>query len=194
MNNADLDDTDQGFRVGDMSLSDVVPDLRLILDETTAAVDGITVGAQIHPAFDPDAAAPGEGALLVRFTDQYGRSRVAELEISAKWLEDSCWHGRTVTVEGVNECVECGRAIDEIPVLCCTSCAAPAYSFGGHAASCAAVVKCQCEHADHEQPARSHPYLAVPAGTHRADYVGPVCDDCAQGHLADYLLNPEGNS
>ena len=58
---------------------------------------------------------------------------------------------------------------------------------------------CQCEHADHfaddfvsgpaggvyvmkQRPA--HPYLGVPAGRRRADFVGPVCDECGNGPLA----------
>ena len=77
----DINEADLGVSVLEMRESDIVPDLRLILDETIADVDGITVSAEIHPAFDPDSAADGEGALLVRFTDKEGRSRVAELEI-----------------------------------------------------------------------------------------------------------------
>lgn len=45
---------------------------------------------------------------------------------------------------------------------------------------------CQCEHMDHEPT--GHPYLGVRAGTRRAQHVGLVCDECATGHLADYLL------
>lgn len=184
--------------VADMRESDIVPDLHLILDETTGDVDGITVSARIHPAFDPDTATPGQGALLVRFTDRTGRSRVAELEISAKWLEDSCWHTRTVTSEGVTECEDCGHVIDQTPTTRCPSCTAPVTDLvtltGVHTASCTVLVMCQCEHVDHENPPAGHRYLAVPAGSHRAQYVGPVCDECATGHLATHLLTPEGTS
>lgn len=46
---------------------------------------------------------------------------------------------------------------------------------------------CQCEHIAHETPNEAvHPYLGTPAGDRRAIFVGPVCDDCATGHLADY--------
>lgn len=52
---------------------------------------------------------------------------------------------------------------------------------------------CQCEHISHEQSvATAHPYVGVPAGAHRADYVGRVCDECALGHLAEYLINDGG--
>lgn len=51
---------------------------------------------------------------------------------------------------------------------------------------------CQCEHKDHEAPAtQAHAYLQVPAGTHRAAHVGPICDDCARDHLADYLTDQD---
>lgn len=46
---------------------------------------------------------------------------------------------------------------------------------------------CQCEHIDHHER-DGHYYLGVHAGSRRAEYVGPICDDCATGHLADYLL------
>lgn len=56
-----------------------------------------------------------------------------------------------------------------------------------------AQIMCQCEHISHEQSAATaHPYLGVPAGTRRADYVGRVCDECAKGHLAEYLISDRG--
>ena len=46
---------------------------------------------------------------------------------------------------------------------------------------------CQCEHESHEA-GTAHRYLGVPANPRRvAMHVGPVCDDCADGHLADYM-------
>lgn len=68
----------------------------------------------------------------------------------------------------------------------------------------APVPACQCEHIvslrlvaaadavldiDHEdpRPVGSHGYLDAPAGSRRAHHVGAVCDECATGHLADYL-------
>lgn len=46
---------------------------------------------------------------------------------------------------------------------------------------------CQCEHESHEV-GTAHRYLGVPANPRRvAMYVGPVCDDCAYGHLAEYM-------
>ena len=120
MGSNDINEADLGVSVLEMRESDIVPDLRLILDETIADVDGITVSAEIHPAFDPDSAADGEGALLVRFTDKEGRSRVAELEIKAKWLEDSCWHPRVVNGQAGQECADCSTttAQDQPTVRC----------------------------------------------------------------------------
>lgn len=48
---------------------------------------------------------------------------------------------------------------------------------------------CCCEHIDHiEHPNEAmHPYLRTPAGGHECRYVGPVCDDCAHGHLSGYV-------
>lgn len=191
MSTNDINEADLGVSVLEMRESDIVPDLRLILDETTA--DVITVSAEIHPAFDPDSAADGEGALLVRFTDKEGRSRVAELEIKAKWLEDSCWHPRVVNGQAGQECADCGTtSAQDQPTVRCPSCACPVSDLvnltGVHTASCTARVMCQCEHTDHENAPAGHRYLGVPAGQHRAHYVGPICDDCARGHLADYLL------
>ena len=61
-------------------------------------------------------------------------------------------------------------------------------------------VMCGCESAHHfdyprglpEWGARtSHEYLAVPAGTRRAYWVGEVCDHCADDHLTGYLVTDE---
>lgn len=79
-------------------------------------------------------------------------------------------------------CPGCG-----CPVTDETTCA------GDHTDSCT-LVMCQCEHADHEPPAAAHPYLRVRAGTRRAQHVGPVCDECADSHLADYILDAETHS
>lgn len=54
--------------------------------------------------------------------------------------------------------------------------------------SAPAVTQCQCEHAEHEPGGASHAYLRAPAGEQRAHYVGPICDECARAHLAEYLL------
>lgn len=69
-----------------------------------------------------------------------------------------------------------------------------------------ATPRCQCESVhhfpvsdaladglrDHEGAGTGHAYLAVPAGAHRADWVGEVCDECAATHMAAYLL-PEAD-
>lgn len=65
---------------------------------------------------------------------------------------------------------------------------APTASAVAPASSAPAEIRCQCEHIDHETPATSHPYLGASAGTRRAQHVGPICDECATRHLADYLL------
>lgn len=50
---------------------------------------------------------------------------------------------------------------------------------------------CGCENTSHfpEDGGKGHPYGGVPAGQRRAEHVGPVCDDCADTHMADYLIN-----
>lgn len=57
--------------------------------------------------------------------------------------------------------------------------------------------KCNCEHADHfdtdnygnSTPVVGHAYGALMSEpvTDRAEHVGLVCRDCAQGHMAEYL-------
>lgn len=47
----------------------------------------------------------------------------------------------------------------------------------------AAARPCNCW-----QPECAHAYRAVPAGSYYADYVGPVCDECASTHMRDYLV------
>lgn len=188
------------FPVTEITLRDIVPDLRHFLDESTADVDGITLaGVEPHPAFDPAAGTAGEGALLVTFTDPSGRCRVAELQIKATWREDDCWHQHTRAGALGAECTDCGMVTDPTnPDHRCPECHAPVTDpislFGVHTVSCP-VVMCQCEHADHERDATGHRYLGVRAGTRRALHVGLICDDCATGHLADYLLpaSSDGN-
>ena len=46
---------------------------------------------------------------------------------------------------------------------------------------------CECEHTAHWTD-RDHDYRKAQAGARRARYVGPVCDHCADGHMADYLV------
>ena len=181
------------FPVTEMTLRDIVPDLVQLLDESTANVDGITIDdAQPHPAFDPDAAPAGHGALLVTFTDPSGRRRVAELEIRATWREEDCWHQHTRDGSLGTECTDCGMVTDpNHPDQRCPECKVPVTDaislFGVHTASCP-VVMCQCEHADHERAGTGHRYLGVRAGTRRALHVGLICDECATGHLAGYLI------
>ena len=186
------------FPVTEMTLRDIVPDLLHLLAESTGSVDGITIGeVQPHPAFDPAAAQAGRGALLVTFTDPSGRRRVAELELFATWREDGCWHQHTQAGALGTECSDCGMVTDPTnPDERCPECAAPVTDaislFGVHTATCP-VVMCQCEHADHERGAAGPPYLGVRAGSRRAQHVGLVCDDCAAGHLAGYLLDKSGD-
>lgn len=62
---------------------------------------------------------------------------------------------------------------------------------GDHTDSCTLKL-CLCEHEEHTGDATragdSHPYLGAPAGARRARQVGPVCDDCADGHLRHFLI------
>lgn len=48
---------------------------------------------------------------------------------------------------------------------------------------------CGCEDVSHfpVDGGTGHPYGEVPADQQRAQHVGPVCDDCAQTHLAEYI-------
>lgn len=194
------------YPVTEMTLRDIVPDLLHLLEASTCDVDGITIGGvENHPAFDPDAAPAGHGALLLTFTDPSGRRRVAELEIRAGWREEGCWHLHVAPGALGEECTECGMVTNPFhPDTRCPECNAtvtdPVSLFGVHAATCS-VVMCQCEHADHERGASGHRYLGVRAGARRAQYVGLICDECADGHLADYLvptssgrLSPEGTA
>lgn len=46
---------------------------------------------------------------------------------------------------------------------------------------------CQCEHLCHET-GDGHAYLAVPAGSRRAEFVGPICDECADTHMSIWVI------
>jgi hypothetical protein len=63
---------------------------------------------------------------------------------------------------------------------------------------------CQCEHVSHETDAYArsewpelagtgHAYMSVPAGTRRAQFVGPVCDECADTHMRPYLTGEDAS-
>lgn len=127
--------TTHTYPVAELSLSDIVPDIQILLDNSHADVDGITVTAELNPAWDPAGGDPGEGALLVRFTDAQGRSRVASLEIKASWREDGCWHPAITEGQAGPECSDCGT-----PCPRCPGCGAAVYDLadlvGVHAASC----------------------------------------------------------
>jgi len=47
---------------------------------------------------------------------------------------------------------------------------------------------CGCEHVDHYRGGSGHPYLRAEATGKRALHVGYVCDECAETHMAEYLL------
>jgi hypothetical protein len=53
---------------------------------------------------------------------------------------------------------------------------------------------CMCEHIEHEDPNEAqHPPFRGPAeGHHKALYVGDVCDECAHGHLSEYVRQSRG--
>lgn len=181
-----------GESVTTMDLRDVIENIRLLLDNSGADVDGITATTSPHPASDPATTARGEGAMLIAFTDTEGRNRVAEVELTARWREDSCWHLRTTPGQLGDECADCGMVTTPTHVAArCPECNSPVNDLityvGAHAPSCP-LVMCQCEHADHDGPTNTHPYLGARAGKRRAQHVGLICDDCATGHLADYLV------
>lgn len=50
---------------------------------------------------------------------------------------------------------------------------------------------CGCEHVSHfpEDGGKGHPHGGAVAGQRRAEHVGPVCDDCADTHMADCLIS-----
>ena len=105
--------TSNDYLVAKMNLRDVIEDVRLLLDGGTADVDGITAAADPHPAFDPAGATEGEGAMIVTFSYTAGRRRVAELEMTARWREDSCWHPEVRNGAAGPECVICGSSTEE---------------------------------------------------------------------------------
>lgn len=183
------------FPVTAMTLHDVLEDIRLLLGGEHD-VDGITATTAHHPAFDPQCAGPGGGAVLITFTDAAGRNRIAEVELTARWREDGCDHTQTRPGALGQECTGCGMLTSPNEVTArCPECGSPVTDettyFGVHTDSCA-LVMCQCEHADHQHPSVSHPYLGTRAGARRAQHVGLVCDECATGHLADYLHTDNG--
>ena len=48
---------------------------------------------------------------------------------------------------------------------------------------------CNCEHIDHEMDSHGFfPKNNNHTGNYRADYVGNVCDDCAETHMYNYLV------
>lgn len=54
----------------------------------------------------------------------------------------------------------------------------------------ATTEQCNCEAETHFlfMGERGHAYLAVPAGKKWAQFVGRVCDHCAETCMADYLI------
>lgn len=49
---------------------------------------------------------------------------------------------------------------------------------------------CECEDVSHfpEDGGKGHPHGQASAGQRRAEHVGLICDDCADTHMADYLI------
>jgi hypothetical protein len=49
---------------------------------------------------------------------------------------------------------------------------------------------CNCEYFEHfgETTRTKHEYRGVPSGKHRAQWVGPICDKCAQTCMKDFLV------
>ena len=99
------------YPVIDMNLNDVVEDIRIILDGSAVAVDGITATAEPNPSYRPGDTPGNETHLLVTFTDESGRRRVAEVKMTAYWVEDTCWDLRLAEGTSSDECEDCGRAL-----------------------------------------------------------------------------------
>lgn len=94
-----------------LSLADAVADVTLILDGSDVDVDGITASAD--PVRGLASSTLGTGDLLVTFTDAAGHRRVAEVHLTARWVESFCWHLRST--EGVDgpECADCGMCLTD---------------------------------------------------------------------------------
>lgn len=86
------------------------------------------------------------------------------------------------------------------PYLDETYCECGSTSYGVHSDTCTApeagpstealANPCNCEHSEHfddPTPRTAHEYMRVEAGESFAMYVGLICDDCATGHLRQYL-------
>lgn len=57
------------------------------------------------------------------------------------------------------------------------------------------AARCSCVHAKHlSSVTAAHRYLAVPAGTHTARFVGPICDECATQCVAALLNSEDGQT
>lgn len=100
------------------------------------------------------------------------------------------WLANPVDLAYRGELVELGiRVADEIE----EEAARPA------AAIAARIDKCNCEHTDHMgsdvngnmTQIVGHAYMDAPAGNAHAHFVGRVCDDCAKGHMQEWLIIEE---
>lgn len=90
-----------------------------------------------------------------------GRCGLLELEIRA-WRDEDCWHQHTRDGALGTGCADCGMVTDpNHPDERCL---------------------------DHERGSAGHRYQGVRGGVRPAQHVGLICDGCAAGHLAEYLI------
>lgn len=98
------------FLVTEMTVTDIGPDLRMMIDGSSVEIDGVTASADPFPGSEGNPA-----IMLVTFTDVTGRNRVAEVTLTASWVEDYCWHLSTVLGVGGQECRDCGLPLTHAP-------------------------------------------------------------------------------
>lgn len=109
-------------------------------------------------------------------------------------LEDALWVARFARQESVEDLVNASYRLRAAADWADTEGSATRYADRAekcHEELAAREVElCGCEHIEHESPGSTgaHYYMAAAAGERRADYVGRVCDTCADGHLAEYVL------
>lgn len=122
--------TSPSYAVEDLQTCDVIPALRRAF--STLQLGGVHANAE-EGYTSPD---DGHGVALVRFTDTAGSTRVAEIEVRASWLDEVCWHLRTVSGPTGPECADCGTPPPARTSTCQDCGRALVDDVGVHTASC----------------------------------------------------------
>lgn len=123
--------------VGELTGADVIADLQLIIDGSATDVGGITASAEGQ--YREQGGCAARGVVLVRFADAFGHVRVAEVEMTATFLEGVCWHLRAA--EGINglECADCAAGLEPVSNRC-GECGAGTVAGGiDHESGCSAL-------------------------------------------------------